>query len=241
MPKFTQFISPLQLQCARFLSVVLILVFAQVHAHAFSLDSLSDKEAGSGLKAALERGAGNAVGKLAGNGGFLGNDKVKIKLPQVLEQARPLLKLTGHDARLDELEVAMNHAAEAAVPLAKPLLIKAVKSMTVTDAKNILTGGETSVTTFFKEKTSSPLSAQFLPIVKGVTDKTGLAGKYNKLVGQISKVTSVPPEQASVEAYVTARALDGLFYMIAEEEKAIRQNPIGTGSKIIGKVFGLLR
>lgn len=217
------------------------MLFASQLAQAFSLDDLSNKEAGSGLQAALERGAGNAVGKLALDGGFLSNDKVKIKLPHVLEQARPLLKLTGYGAKLDELEVAMNHAAEAAVPMAKPLLLKAVKSMTFTDAKNILTGGETSVTRFFKEKTSAPLSAQFLPIVKGVTDKTGLAGKYNKLVGQVGKVTSIPPEQASVEAYVTARALDGLFYMIGEEEKAIRQDPIGTGSKIIGKVFGLLK
>jgi Protein of unknown function (DUF4197) len=239
MFRFTKLMSQTLFQCGRFLSVTLVLLLGQ--AHAFSLDDLSNKEAGSGLKAALERGAGNAVGKLAVDGGFLSNDKVKIKLPHVLEQARPLLKLTGYGPKLDELEVAMNHAAEAAVPLAKPLLLNAVKSMTFTDAKNILTGGETSVTTFFKEKTSAPLSAQFLPIVKGVTDKTGLAGKYNKLVGQVGKVTSVPPEQASVEAYVTARALDGLFYMLAEEEKAIRQDPIGTGSKIIGKVFGLLK
>lgn len=210
-------------------------------AGAASLSDLSSQDAGSGLKAALERGSGAAVGKLAQNGGFLNNEKVHIPLPRVLEQARPILKMTGHGQQLEELELAMNRAAESAVPMAKPLLLKAVKSMTITDAKNILTGGETSVTTFFREKTAEPLGQQFLPIVKGVTDRSGLAGKYNKVIGQVGKLAHVPPEQATVESYVTQRTLDGLFYMIGEEEKAIRQDPIGTGSKIIGKVFGLLK
>jgi hypothetical protein len=210
-------------------------------AQAGALDALSNAEAGSGLKAALEQGAGSAVGKLGASGGFLNNEHVKIPLPKVLEQARPLLKLTGHAQQLDDLVLAMNGAAEQAVPLAKPLLLKAVKSMTFTDAKNILTGGDTSVTQFFREKTSNDLAQQFLPKVKSVTDRSGLAGKYNHIVGQVGKLANVPPEQATVEAYVTSRAMDGLFYMIGEEEKAIRQDPIGSGSKIIGKVFGLLK
>ena len=223
--------------------VVLVVLMGLVAplAGAFSLDDLSNRDADSGLKAALERGSSEAVGKLAQDGGFLNNGKVHIPLPKVLEQARPILKMTGHGQQLDELEVAMNRAAESAVPLARPLLLKAVKSMTITDAKNILTGGETSVTTFFKEKTAEPLAQQFLPIVKGVTDRSGLAGKYNRVVGQVGKLANVPPEQATVEGYVTQRTLDGLFYMIGEEEKAIRQDPLGTGSKIIGKVFGLLK
>jgi Protein of unknown function (DUF4197) len=222
--------------------VLSVLAFCMLPlASAVSLNDLTSQEAGSGLKAALERGSVAAVGKLAKDGGFLNNDKVRIPLPKVLEQARPILQMTGQGKKLEELELAMNRAAESAVPLAKPLLLKAVKSMTITDAKNILTGGDTSVTNFFREKTGEPLSQQFLPIVKGVTDRSGLAGKYNKVIGQVGKVTTVPPEQATVEGYVTRRALDGLFYMIAEEEKAIRQDPVGTGSKIIGKVFGLLK
>ncbi|MBI3230058.1 MAG: DUF4197 domain-containing protein [Burkholderiales bacterium] len=208
---------------------------------AFSLDDLSNKEASSGLQAALERGAGNAVGKLGVAGGFMQNEKVKIPLPKVLEQAVPILKMTGQSGRLDELVLAMNTAAETAIPLAKPLLVKAVKSMTFADAKQILTGGETSVTEFFKAKTAAPLAEKFLPIVKGVTSKSGLATKYNSAIEKVGKFTHVPPEQATVEAYVTQRALDGLYLMIAEEEKAIRADPIGTGSKIIGKVFGLLK
>ena len=206
-----------------------------------SLDQLTDKEANSGLKAAVEQGSDSAIAKLGVSGGFLNNDKVKIPLPKILEQAKPFLKMAGYGQQLDDLVTAMNQAAESAVPLAKPLLINAIKSMTFTDAKNILTGGDTSVTTFFKEKTSASLTQEFLPKVKKITDRSGLASKYNSAIGQIGKLTTVPPEQSTVENYVTQRTLDGLFYMIGEEEKAIRQDPIGTGSKIIGKVIGILK
>jgi hypothetical protein len=219
----------------------LALSFAAGYAGGASLADLTNLEAGSGLKAALQRGSELAVSKLGADGGFLNNDKVRIGLPKVLEQASPLLKMTGRGQQLDELVVAMNRAAESAVPLAKPLLTEAISSMSVTDAKNILTGGETSVTDFFRQKTADPLSRKFLPIVKGVTDRAGLAKQYNGAIGQVGKLAAVPPEQRTVEGYVTQRALDGLFYMIGEEEKAIRQDPIGSGSKIIGKVFGVLK
>ncbi|HEY8102163.1 MAG TPA: DUF4197 domain-containing protein [Burkholderiaceae bacterium] len=218
----------------------LILLLTASTVFALSLDDLSNRDAGSGLKAALEKGSVAAVGKLGVENGFLNNEKVKIPLPKILEQAKPLLKMTGHGQQLDELELAMNRAAESAVPLAKPLLLNAVKSMTITDAKNILTGGETSVTTFFKEKTASQLGIKFLPIVKSITDSSGLSSKYNKTMTQVAKFSNVPEQQTSVEAYVTQRTLDGLFYMIGEEEKSIRNDPIGTGSKIIAKVFGAL-
>lgn len=210
-------------------------------AFAVSLSDLSNQDASSGLKAALEKGSVAAVGKLGVTDGFLGNDKVKIQLPGVLEQARPLLKMSGRGQQLDDLVVSMNRAAEAAVPLAKPLLLNAVKSMSVADAKNILTGGETSVTDFFREKTSGPLTVKFLPIVKGITDRSGLSAKYNATMSQASKFNLVNEQQSTVEGYVTQRALDGLYYMIGEEEKAIRRDPIGAGSKIIGKVFGSLK
>ena len=208
---------------------------------ALSLGDLSNQEASSGLKAALEKGSEAAVAKLGVPNGFLNNDKVKIGLPGVLEQARPLLQMSGQGQKLDELVVAMNHAAEAAVPMARPLLLNAVKTMSVTDAKNILTGGETSVTDFFRQKTAAPLGVKFLPIVKNITDRAGLSAKYNATMGQVAKMGVVPQEQATVENYVTRRALDGLFLMIGEEEKAIRQDPLGSGSKIIGKVFGVLK
>lgn len=208
---------------------------------ALSLNDLSSGDASAGLKAALEKGSVAALSKLGADGGFLNNDKVKIRLPGVLEQAQPLLKMTGYGQQLDDLVVSMNRAAESAVPLAKPLLLDAVKSMSVTDAKNILSGGETSVTDFFREKTATPLAAKFLPLVKSVTDRSGVAAQYNATMTQVGQLNMVPKNQTTVEGYVTQRTLDGLFLMIGEEEKAIRRDPLGSGSKIIGKVFGSLR
>ncbi len=205
------------------------------------LAALTDKEAGGGLKAALEAGSVAAVSKLGVEGGFLNNDAVRIKLPRALEKARPFLALAGKAQQLDELETAMNRAAEQAVPLAKPLLVNAVKAMTISDAKQILTGGDTSVTDFFKEKTAAPLAVKFKPIVKGVTDKSRLSGKFNTAMAQATKFGLASEEQATVESYVTQRALDGLYLMIGEEEKKIRENPVSYGSKAIAKVFGLLK
>lgn len=208
-------------------------------AWALSLADLSNADAGSGVKAALDQGSLAAVGKLGAENGFLNNELVKIQLPPLLEKARPILKMTGQGKLLDDLVVSMNHAAEAAVPMAKPLLIDAVKSMTLSDAKNILTGGDTSVTNFFREKTSAQLAVKFLPIVKKVTDRSDLAAKYNGAMGRAAQFGV--SQQPTVEEYVTQRALDGLYTMIGEEEKAIRRDPIGSGSKIIGKVFGALQ
>ena len=222
-------------------AVTLTLAVAASAALALSLSDLSNQDASSGLKAALQKGADVAVSKLGVENGFLNNDKVKIGLPGVLDKAMPLLRMTGQGQKLDDLVASMNHAAEQAVPLAKPLLLNAVKSMSVTDAKNILTGGDTSVTDFFKQKTSAQLSQKFLPIVKGVTDRNGLSAKYNAIMEQVGKTGMVPAQQSTVEGYVTQRALDGLYTVIAEEEKAIRQDPISAGSAIIGKVFGALK
>jgi hypothetical protein len=219
--------------------LLLSLCLATASAQALSLSDVSNQDASGGLRAALDKGSSSAVAKLGAENGFLNNDKVKIPLPKLLEQARPLLKMTGRGQQLDELVVSMNHAAEAAVPMAKPLLVNAVKSMTFTDAKNILMGGDTSVTDFFRDKTSARLAIQFLPVVKKVTDKSDLSAKYNGVMDQAAKLGVV--KQQTVEEYVTQRALDGLYTMIGEEEKAIRADPIGSGSKLIGKVFGALR
>ncbi|WP_334189313.1 DUF4197 domain-containing protein [Noviherbaspirillum sp.] len=221
-------------------SLLLAAPFLVSSAMAASLADLSNADASNGLKAALEKGSVAAVEKLGVPNGFLNNDKVKIKLPPILEKARPVLKMTGQGQQLDDLVVSMNHAAESAVPMAKPLLLNAVRSMSVSDAKQILTGGDTSVTDFFRDKTSAQLAVKFLPIVKKVTDRSDLSAKYNGTMAQVSKL-GIGSQQTTVEDYVTQRALDGLFTIIAEEERAIRSDPVGTGSKIIGKVFGALK
>jgi len=225
----------------RSIALLIPLSLLTASAYALSLADLSNQDASGGLRAALEQGSSLAVAKLGAENGFLNNEKVRIQLPKILEQARPLLKMTGKGKQLDDLVVQMNHAAEAAVPMAKPLLLDAVKSMSISDAKNILTGGDTSVTDFFREKTAPKLAVQFLPIVKKVTDRSDLSAKYNSTMALAPKMGMKLQEQATVEGYVTQRALDGLYTMIGEEEKAIRADPIGTGSKLIGKVFGALK
>jgi hypothetical protein len=219
----------------------LTLALATSAALALSLADLSNTDATKGVKTALEKGATVAVAKLGQQNGFLDNDKVRIELPGILDKAMPLLRMTGQGKKLDELQVSMNHAAESAVAMAKPLLLDAVKNMSVTDAKNILTGGDTSVTEFFRAKTAAPLGKQFLPIVKNITDKNGLSSKYNAVMDKVGHSVHVSDDQKTVETYVTQRALDGLYVMIGEEEKAIRKDPIGTGSAILSKVFGAVK
>ena len=200
--------------------------------------SLSEGDAASGIRAALERGAVSAVSLLGRPDGFLANPKVHIPLPGFLNDAARFLKATGQQRRVDELETALNRAAEAAVPEAKTLLVGAVKSMSVDDAKGILTGGDGSVTQFFSAKTREPLGVRFLPIVKRATEKVSLVDKYNAVAGKASSLGLVKKEDASIQVYVTRKALDGLYLMNGEEERKIRADPVGTGSEILRKVFG---
>lgn len=204
-------------------------------AHAAALSQL---DATAGVRAALERGAASAVGLLGRKDGFLGNPKVKIPLPGVLEDASKLLRGTGQGKRIDELVTAMNRAAESAVPKAKPLLVQAVKAMSVDDALGIVKGGDTAVTDFFQRKTREPLGGEFLPIVTDATRKVSLAEKYNAVAGKAAGFGLVKRDDANVEQYVTGKTLDGLYLMIGEEERKIRQDPVGTGSAILKKVFG---
>jgi len=210
-------------------------------AAALGLADLSNHDASLGIKGALEKGAGSAVDKLGVPGGFLNNPKVKIPLPPALDEVAKGMRMMGRGKESDELVEAMNKAAEQAVPQARELLVHAVRAMSLGDAKGILTGGDGSVTNFFREKTAAPLAAKFLPIVKQATGRVGLAEKYDQLAGQAEKFGLVRGDSANIEEYVTHKALDGLFLMIGEEEHAIRQDPAAAGSAIITKVFGALR
>lgn len=202
---------------------------------------LSEADAAAGVRAALERGAVAAVGLLGRTDGFLGNPKVRIPLPGFLEDAAKLLRATGQRKRVDELVVAMNRAAEQAVPEARLLLVNAVKSMSVEDGRKILTGGDNSVTDFFATKTREPLGVKFLPIVTRATEKVRLADKYNAVAAKVSRLGLLKKEDANIQQYVTGKALDGLYLMIGEEERKIRRDPVGTGSAILKKVFGALK
>jgi hypothetical protein len=205
------------------------------------LASIKPAEASAGIKAALDKGVQVAVAQLGAADGFLGNPKVRIPLPGFLADASQLLKVTGQGARVDELVTAMNRAAETAVPLGKNLLLGAVKNMTVADATAVLTGGDDAVTRFFADKTRGPLGVQFLPVVQKATARVGLADRYNRVAGKAAGLGLIKDSEANIERYVTDKTLDGLYTVIAEQERALRANPAQAGSAILKKVFGALQ
>lgn len=222
-----------------FAAVVLYLFAAS--ASAAGLANITNKDAVSGLRQALTDGAAAAVGKLGVENGFFGNTRVKIPLPESLQKVEGLMRAMGMKRQADELELAMNRAAETAVAEATPLLVDAVKQMSVRDAKGILTGGETSATDYFRRTSADALGRKFLPVVKKATAKVGLAEKYNSIAGKGAQLGLVNADQATIEQYVTKKSLDGLYTIIADEEKALRQDPVGAASSIVQKVFGALR
>jgi hypothetical protein len=214
------------------------LSFAATSVGAAALDALAQKDAVTGLRTALTQGASQAVARLGVPNGFLGNPEVKIPLPGKLQKAEKTLRMLGLGQQTDELVTAMNRAAEAAVPEAKVLLVDAVKQMSVTDAKTILTGGDDAATQYFRSKTSDRLTAKFLPIVRKSTEKVGLTARYNAVAGRLSALGVLDAKDANLESYVTNKTLDGLFLMMAKEEAAIRKNPLGQASSILQRVFG---
>jgi hypothetical protein len=204
------------------------------------LDSLTNADAAAGLRKALDQGITQAVGKLGATDGFLLNPQVKIPLPPKLQKVDSLLRKFGLGSQSDQLVAAMNHAAEAAVPQAKVLLQQSLKKMTVQDAKQILTGGDDAATQYFKKTTYEPLAVKFKPIVATATQKVDLAQKYNAYAAKGVQFGLLSKDEANLETYVTQKALDGLFLMMASEEKAIRKDPLGQASGLLKKVFGAL-
>jgi hypothetical protein len=228
----------------RFLKLLLLPLIALLFAGpalAAGIADLSNKDAVGGLKAALNDGSAAAIGKLGAENGFFNNAKVRIPLPESLKKVEGMMRAMGMKRQADELELAMNRAAESAVTEAKPLLVDAVKNMSIEDAKAILTGGDSAATEYFRRKTAEPLAKKFLPIVKKSTAQVGLAEKYNAIAGKGSQLGVIDASQASIEQYVTKKALDGLYTMIADEEKALRQDPVGAASSLVQKVFGALK
>jgi len=205
-----------------------------------SLDALSSKDAAGGMRAAISQGIDKAIAQLGAPNGFLDNPKYTIPLPSAMEKADRALRMIGLSGDADQLKVAMNHAAEMAVADAKPVFKQAAQKMTVADAKGILTGGETSATEYFRKATTEQLTARFKPIVAKQTEKLKLRALYDQYAGKAAQVGLISAEDANLNDYVTARALDGLFGEIAEEERAIRKDPMGQASSLIKKVFSTL-
>ena len=202
------------------------------------VSSLTNSEANGGLKEALTQGVSKAVASLGATDGFLGNKDVKIPLPNSLKKIEKGMKFMGMGKQSDELILKMNRAAEAAVPEAKTLLLDSVKKMSLADAKAILTGPQDAATQYFKKTTSAQMGEKFLPIVTKATENVQLADSYNKYAEMGSKFGVVKKEDANINQYVTKKALDGVYYMVAQEEAAIRKDPLGQASSLLKKVFG---
>jgi len=217
-----------------------LLLFACTAAWSGSLRDLTNADASTGLRQALAQGANQAVSSLGKKDGFFLNKQVKIPLPPRIAKAERYMRMAGLGAQADDLVLTMNRAAEAAVPEAKPLLLDAVKSMSVEDAKKILTGGDDSVTQFFKSKTSDPLMAKFLPVVQKYTANVDLAKKYNQVAGTALQLGLLKKEDADLDSYVARSALDGVYKIIGQEEKAIRADPAKAIGDLAKKVFGAL-
>jgi hypothetical protein len=205
------------------------------------LEDITNRDAINALKGALRRGAEAAVAQLGRDNGFYEDPRVRIPLPESLRRAEKNMRRFGMGRYADELLLSLNRAAEAAVPEAKPLFLDALRQMSVVDAKGILTGGETAGTEFFRRTTTGPLQQRFLPIVQRATGRVGLAQKYNAYASHGVRIGLVRAEDADLDRYVTDKALEGLFFVVAEEEKKIRRDPVGTASNLLRKVFGALK
>ncbi|MDO8351730.1 MAG: DUF4197 domain-containing protein [Gallionella sp.] len=208
---------------------------------ASALSAFSNKDQVGSLKQALTQGAETAVANLARENGFLGNDKVRIPLPESLQKADSLMRQFGMGKYADELVTSMNRAAEAAVPEARSLLVGAVKKMTVQDAKAILTGGNDAATQYFRKNTETALTGKFKPIVNKSMQKVKLAEKYDQFAGKGAQYGLVDQQDARLDDYITRKAMDGLFLMMAEQEKAIRANPLEATGSLAKKVFSAIK
>ena len=208
--------------------------------------SLSQDQVIQGLKEALGKGVQQAVSQLGHEGGFLTNLAVKIPMPEKLRTVERTLRVLKQDQLTDEFVTTMNHAAEQAVPEAAGVFGDAIKGMSIEDAKAILVGTNNAATQYFRRTTETNLYAKFLPIVKRATDQTGVTSTYKQLMQKAEGANSfgsfgrslLGTENLDVDAYVTNKALDGLFKMVAEEEKRIRENPAARTTVLLQKVFG---
>lgn len=202
--------------------------------------TLTDTEINGGLKEALFNGVKFAVDTLGKENGFLNDTRVKIPLPKSLQNVEKVARVAGQGKMVDDFVASMNHAAEKAVPVAVDVFVDSIKQMTFTDVKNILfSGQDDSATQFFRRTSEETLRGKFRPIVEKFTSEVGVTQKYKNLMGKYGFVGKLIGQDATdLDGYVTQKALDGLFFMVAEEEKKIRKNPLGAASDLLKKVFG---
>lgn len=205
------------------------------------LSGLSESKIIAGLKEALEIGTGNAVNLTGKVDGFFKNAAIKILLPSQLRTVEKGLRAVGQGAMVDEFVLSMNRAAEKASPEARKIFVSALKQMSFDDARKILLGNDTAATEYFKGKTSDQIGAAFRPIVSRAMNEVGATRQYKDLLGRVQQLPFVKMQRLDIDEYVVGQALNGLFYMVGEEEKKIRKNPVARVSSILREVFGRQR
>lgn len=205
---------------------------------AVSGSGVGSDEIAQGLKEALRIGTGNAVNSVSALDGYLGNPDIKILLPESVQKVEKFLKLAGYGDELEAFEVSMNRAAEAAAPQAKELFWDAVKEMQFEDAKKILNGRENEATLFFKDKTYSRLQEIFKPVIGESMGEVGVTRQFQDLNNRLASIPMADEIAFDLDQYVTDRGLDGLFHMLAIEEKKIREDPAARVTDLLKKVFG---
>ena len=211
-------------------------------APALSLANLSSDQITQGLKEALGKGLKQAVSSLGHAGGFLTNASVKIPMPDKLQTVEKTLRAVGQGQMADQVITTMNQAAEQAVPVAADVFVNAMKNMSVDDAKGILNGPPDAATQYFRKTTQAELTAKFSPIVQDAMSKTGATAAYEQVMSKAkSSVPFFNSPSFDLNAYVTGKALDGLFKMVADEEKNIRANPVARSTDVLKSVFGSLQ
>ena len=199
---------------------------------------LSDSKIIDGLKEALQVGTGHAVESVSQVGGFYDNPKIRIPLPNAVQKVETLLKAAGLGPQLDQFELSMNRAAEKAAPQAKAIFLDAIKQMNFSDARKILDGGNNAATLYFKDKTYDRLSEMFKPIIHDTMSEVGVTRQYQELNQQMSSMPLVGGLSFNLDNYVDKKALDGLFLMVGQEEKKIRENPAARTTELLKQVFG---
>jgi Protein of unknown function (DUF4197) len=199
---------------------------------------LSDATLASGLKEALQVGTQNAVGLTGRPDGYFRNAAIKILMPSQIQPVEKGLRAVGYGPQIDELVLSMNRAAERAAPAAKPIFLEAISAMSFDDARKIVTGSPTAATEYFKGKTSEKLTAAFQPVVAQTMNEVGVTRQYKELMGHTPAIPFLKSDTFDLNRYVVAKSLDGLFYVLGQEEQKIRTNPAARATDLLKQVFG---
>lgn len=223
-------------------SVIWLAVAASWFAHSDQVvlaqaPGLSDARVASGLKEALQVGTQNTVSLTGRPDGYFKNAAIKILMPSQLQPVEKGLRTLGYGPQVDELVLSMNRAAERAAPAAKPIFLDAITAMSFDDARKILTGSSTAATEYFKGKTSEKLTAAFQPVVAHTMNEVGVTRQYKELMGQAQSIPFLKTQAFDLDRYVVAKSLDGLFYVLGQEEQKIRTNPAARATDLLKQVF----